>query len=126
MTAAQRDAIYGNSPNAPQHTSNISQAQAEAKQKQLAKEKQAQDAINSDTVAIEFAHAGATPGAVVPSQPATAVLGERDEAHPQTVAEIPSSPSPSGASDKPVLCKCPPLNRPKLLPRPTRWPDTIR
>ncbi len=40
MTAAQRDAIYGNSPNAPQHTSNISQAQAEAKQKQLAKEKQ--------------------------------------------------------------------------------------
>ena len=33
MTAAQRDAIYGSSPNAPQHTSNVSQAQAEAKQK---------------------------------------------------------------------------------------------
>ena len=32
MTAAQRDAIYGGSPNAPQHTSNVSQAQAEAKQ----------------------------------------------------------------------------------------------
>jgi type IV secretory pathway VirB10-like protein len=101
MTAAQRDAIYGNSPNAPQHTSNISQAQAEAKQKQLAKEKQAQDAINSDTVAIDFAHAGAAPGAAVPSQPVTAVMGEREEAHPQTVAEIPSSPSPSNASDKP-------------------------
>jgi len=54
MTAAQRSAIYGDSPNAPQRTSNLSQAQAEAKQKQLAKEKQQQDAINSDTVAIDF------------------------------------------------------------------------
>ncbi len=96
MTAAQRDAIYGNSPNAPQHTSNLSQAQAEAKQKQLAKEKQAQDAINSDTVAIDFAHTGA-----VAPQAAMAVMEEREEAHPQTVAEISSSPSPSGASDKP-------------------------
>ena len=89
MTAAQRDEIYGNSPNAPQHTSNISQAQAEAKQKQLAKEKQAQDAINSDTVAIDFAHAGAAPGAgaAVPSQTATAVLGEREEVHHQIFAE---------------------------------------
>lgn len=54
MTAAQRDAIYGDNPNAPQHTSNMSQAQAEAKQKELAKEKQQRDAINSDTVAIDF------------------------------------------------------------------------
>jgi type IV secretion system protein VirB10 len=82
MTAAQRDEIYGNSPNAPQHTSNISQAQAEAKQKQLAKEKQAQDAINSDTVAIDFAHTGAASGFAAPSQATTAVMGERDEAHP--------------------------------------------
>ena len=82
MTAAQRDEIYGNSPNAPQHTSNISQAQAEAKQKQLAKEKQAQDAINSDTVAIDFAHTGAASGSAVPLQATTAVMGERDEAHP--------------------------------------------
>ncbi len=35
MTAAQRAAIYGDSPNAPQQTSNVSQAQAEAKQKAL-------------------------------------------------------------------------------------------
>ena len=34
MTPAQRAAIYGESPNAPQHTSNVSEAQAEAKQKQ--------------------------------------------------------------------------------------------
>lgn len=109
MTAAQRDAIYGNSPNAPQHTSNISQAQAEAKQKQLAKEKQAQDAINSDTVAIDFAHAGAAhgAGAAVPSQTATAVLGEREEAHPQTVEETPTSPSLASASDKPGVVQVP-------------------
>ena len=87
MTAAQRDEIYGNSPNAPQHTSNISQAQAEAKQKQLAKEKQAQDAINSDTVAIDFAHTGAASGSAVPLQAATAVMGERDEARPQAASE---------------------------------------
>ena len=58
MTAAQRAAIYGDSPNAPQRTSNMSQAQAEAKQKQLAKEKQKQDAINSDTLAIDFERTG--------------------------------------------------------------------
>ncbi len=87
MTAAQRDEIYGNSPNAPQHTSNISQAQAEAKQKQLAKEKQAQDAINSDTVAIDFAHTGADSGSALPLQTTTAVMGEHDEAHPQTASE---------------------------------------
>jgi type IV secretory pathway VirB10-like protein len=67
MTAAQRDSIYGGSANAPQHTSNASEAQAEAKQKRLAIEKQQQDALNSDTVAIDFSHAGtsATPTAVL-------------------------------------------------------------
>ena len=60
MTAAQRDAIYGGSSNAPQHTSNVSEAQAEAKQRALARERQKQDAINSDTMAIDFAHAGET------------------------------------------------------------------
>ncbi len=65
MTAAQRSAIYGDSPNAPQRTSNMSQAQAEAKQKELAREKQQQDAINSDTVAIDFDRTGpATPPTV--------------------------------------------------------------
>ncbi|WP_035353833.1 TrbI/VirB10 family protein [Edaphobacter aggregans] len=65
MTEAQRRAIYGDSPNAPKNTSNISQAQAEAKQKALAIEKQHQDALNSDTVAIDFARSGAgTPNVV--------------------------------------------------------------
>ena len=69
MTPAQRAAIYGDSPNARTQTSNMSQAQAEAKQKALAREKQQQDAINSDTVAIDFAHAGAastTPASRLP------------------------------------------------------------
>ena len=64
MTAAQRSAIYGDNPNAPAHASEMSQAQAEVKQKQLAKEKQQQDAIDSDTVAIDFERTASTPGAV--------------------------------------------------------------
>jgi len=68
MTAAQRAAIYGDNPNSPARTSEVTQAQTEAKQKQLAKEKQQQDAINSDTVAIDFEHpiGAATPSAVAP------------------------------------------------------------
>jgi type IV secretion system protein VirB10 len=68
MTAAQRAAIYGDSPNAPTRTSEVSQAQAEAKQRELARLKQHQDAINSDTVAIDFEHTSGvvTPSAVVP------------------------------------------------------------
>ena len=63
MTAAQRAAIYGESPNAPIITSGASQARAEAKQRELAKEKLQQDAIDSDTVAIDFEH----PSAAVPT-----------------------------------------------------------
>jgi type IV secretory pathway VirB10-like protein len=57
MTPAQRQAIYGNSPNAPQKTSTVSQANAAAKQKALDREKQHQEAVNSNTVAVDFAHA---------------------------------------------------------------------
>jgi type IV secretory pathway VirB10-like protein len=73
MTAAQRAAIYGDNPSAPARTSELSQAQADAKQKQLAREKQQQDAINSDTVAIDFEHPSgtATPAAVVAQATAT-------------------------------------------------------
>ncbi|ADW71392.1 TrbI/VirB10 family protein [Granulicella tundricola] len=71
MTAAQRQSIYGDSPNAPRHTSNASQGHAEAQQRELAHRKAQQDAINSDTVAIDFAHAGGTPAAV---------LGDREQA----------------------------------------------
>lgn len=62
MTAAQRATIYGESPNAPVITSNASEARAEAKQRELAKEKQHENAIDSDTEAIDFeqAHAAAS------------------------------------------------------------------
>jgi len=80
MTAAQRAAIYGDSPNAPAQTSNVSQKQAEAKQKALEREKQRQDALNSDTVAIDFAHPSAPTGN-------TAVLSARSEVGEHANAE---------------------------------------
>jgi len=83
MTAAQRDAIYGSSPNAPQHTSNVSEAQAERKQQALAREKQKLDAINSGTVAIDFAHTRETANSATPNPQAAAVLAEHTEAPSQ-------------------------------------------
>ena len=97
MTGAQRAAIYGDNPNAPARTSEMSQAQAEAKQKQLAKEKQQQDAINSDTLAIDFEHSGATtsPAAMVP----IAVEADRNAATTNATTEAPSS-QPAGVQPK--------------------------
>ena len=96
MSAAQRQAIYGDSPNAPKQTSNVSQAQAEAKQKALEREKLHQDALNSDTVAIDFGHpSAATAGAVgAPAQQTAAVLGERDETSPKVSGETVASSVP--------------------------------
>ncbi len=93
LTAAQRDAMYGDSSNAPAHTSNVSEAQAEAKQKQLAREKQQQDAVNSDTVAIDFQHVGSV-GA--PATSATAALGEHQEASTKVTGETITAGSDSG------------------------------
>ena len=73
MTAAQRSAIYGDSGNGPQHTSNVSEAQAEAKQRELAKEKQHQDAVSSNTVAIDFDTPNAARTASEPAQAPVAV-----------------------------------------------------
>jgi len=87
MTAAQRAAIYGNSPDAPAHTSNVSQIQAEAKQKALDRQKQRQDALSSDTVAIDFAHAT---GPAVPAPPTTAVLSEKEQFATRTTTEVPA------------------------------------
>lgn len=80
MTPAQRQAIYGSSPNAPQKTSTASQANAEAKQSALAREKLHQDALNSDTVAIDFAHPTATGAAKETAKNDTAVEGEQSSA----------------------------------------------
>jgi type IV secretion system protein VirB10 len=83
MTAAQRDAIYGGSSNAPQHTSNVSEAQAEAKQRILAREKQKLEAINSDTMAIDFAHMGEPANSSAQNPPVATVVAEH--------AEVPTS-----------------------------------
>jgi len=92
MSAAQRSAMYGDSPNAPNRTSNVSQVQAEAKQKALEKEKVHQDAVNSDTVAIDFAHPAASTPAIAGS-PTTAVLDEREELAPKGTSETPATAS---------------------------------
>ena len=94
MTAAQRSAMYGDSPNAPNRTSNVSQVQAEAKQKALEKEKVHQDAVNSDTVAIDFAHPAVSTPTVAAGVPAqTAVLGEHEELAPKATSETPVTAS---------------------------------
>lgn len=54
MTPAQSAAIYGTGPNAPRETSAQSEARAQAKQKAAEREKKRLDALNSDTVAIDF------------------------------------------------------------------------
>ena len=99
MTPAQRDAIYGNSPNAPKKTSNVSQVNAEGKQRQLARERQHQDALNSDTVAIDFARGGetATKAAASAQMPGTA-SSESDTAQGEDVAQaVPAPRSRPGA-----------------------------
>ena len=89
MTPAQRDAIYGNSPNAPKTTSNVSQVNAEAKQRQLAREKQHQDALNSDTVAIDFARGGETATkAAAPAQMPGTASSEGDTAQGDDLAQV--------------------------------------
>lgn len=101
MTEAQRAAIYGDSPNAPKQTSNASEAQAERKQRRLAREKQHQDALNSDTVAIDFAHPGGSP-AQADLKPAV-VLGEREQESPQASGEdvAPLTPPHTGGVQRP-------------------------
>src|SRR5579875_3073577 len=92
MTAEQRAAIYGESPNAPVITSSASEEHAEAKQRELAKEKQHTDALNSDTEAIDFEtsstipaspHANASPEAkpeMATAQPVSAKQPESGNA----------------------------------------------
>jgi type IV secretory pathway VirB10-like protein len=94
MTDAQRKSIYGDSPNAPARTSEVSQAQADAKQKQLAREKQQQDALSSDTVAIDFARSA--PAAA----PLVAVDAERETA-PRNTETSSASKTPGRTEDKP-------------------------
>lgn len=94
MTKAQRAAIYGDSPDAPAHTSNVSQAEAEAKQKALEREKQHHDAVNSDTVAIDFASSAAA------LAPATVALSGKEQQPDKAMAEAPGTEPPTPAPAK--------------------------
>jgi type IV secretory pathway VirB10-like protein len=97
MTAAQRSAIYGDSENAPKQISNASQAQAEAKQKVLERQKLHQDALNSDTVAVDFGHpATTTPG--TGQTPTTAVLAEHQQGSSEASGEMIGSGSSASAA----------------------------
>jgi type IV secretion system protein VirB10 len=95
MTAAQREAIYGNSQNAPARTSEVSQAQAEAKQRQLAKEKLEQDAINSGTLAIDFEHSSGNPSPPAQVTPATVAAATESAPATEVGATMVSTPAPS-------------------------------
>jgi type IV secretion system protein VirB10 len=100
MTSAQRTTIYGDSPNAPKQTSNVSQAQAEAKQRELEREKLHQDALYSDTVAIDFAHPSSSAATTAtPAQAGAAVLGERAESTPKDTAEVADVASAPDSAD---------------------------
>jgi len=94
MTAAQRAAIYGESPNAPVITSDASQERAEAKQRVLAKEKQHQDAIDSDTVAIDFEHSSAA-SATAPMTISPVMKSETANSQPVSIQQT----KPAGAAD---------------------------
>ena len=97
MTQAQRDAMYGkNNPNAPQKTSGASQAQAQAKQRGIERERKHQEAIDSSTVAIDFAKPTSTSGNAnnTAANAATADASPVGQAEGQDVAQQRSVAAP--------------------------------
>ena len=88
MTPAQSAAIYGNSANAPKQTSGQSEAHAQAKQRAADREKHRVDALNSDTVAVDFqthepAPAGQAPTSTAPTIVASQTIGGESPAVPE-------------------------------------------
>jgi type IV secretory pathway VirB10-like protein len=75
MTAAQSAAIYGSSANAPRQTSGQAEALAQAKQQAAEREKRRLDALNSDTVAIDFQTHEEKPAGSTPSSSGPSVSG---------------------------------------------------
>jgi type IV secretion system protein VirB10 len=98
MTAAQRAAIYGpGNPNAPQATSQMSERQAQAKQAELAREKQRQDALNSDTVAVDFSRP-TTETAPTTEHPAPAPIVAEDHRAAKSATDTPEKPEQKDAA----------------------------
>ena len=92
MTPAQRAAIYGSgNPNAPQATSQMSERQAQVKQAELAREKQHQDAINSDTVAVDFSQP-------TTEHPTPAPIVAEDHHAAKSATDTPEKPEPKDAA----------------------------
>jgi len=92
MTPAQRAAIYGTgNPNAPQATSQMSERQAQAKQAELAREKQHQDAINSDTIAVDFSQP-------TTERPTPAPIAAEDHHTAKPATDTPEKPEPKDAA----------------------------
>ncbi len=98
MTAAQRSSIYGDGPNAPGRTSEATEARADARQRQLARLKQQQDAVNSDTVALDFAHPGVLSGPVGAVSEKTESV--RPEASERSAGEKPDETEPKQGTTK--------------------------
>ena len=101
MTRAQSAAIYGNSQNAPKQTSGQSEAHAQAKQKAAEREKHKLEALNSDTVAVDFQtheqkSEGQAPTSQTPTSTAPTVVAN------MTVGggEPPAAPEGSRQSEK--------------------------
>ena len=97
MTPAQRAAIYGTGPNAPSQTSNQSEARAQAKQKAAEREKKRLDALNSDTVAIDFQTHQANES---PSAAGATVAGPTTVANQSITEAGPASPEASGKAEE--------------------------
>ena len=103
MTPAQSLAIYGNSPNAPRQTSGQAEALAQAKQQAAEREKRRLDALNSDTVAIDFQthETQATTSTPTVTGPPVAGPGAGKDAPPTDIAENQEDqPKPSDKKDK--------------------------
>ncbi len=92
MTPAQSAAIYGNSPNAPKQTSGQSEAHAQARQKAADREKHRVDALNSDTVAVDFQTHPAAPEGQAPSTIRPSVTGPTIVATQNIGGDSPAAP----------------------------------
>jgi type IV secretory pathway VirB10-like protein len=103
MTAAQSAAIYGSSANAPRQTSGQAEALAQAKQKAADREKRRLDALNSDTVAVDFQTHEEKPAGSTPTSSGPGVSGPSVVAN-QRITDVAENqedePKPGDKRDK--------------------------
>ena len=99
MTPAQSAAIYGTSPNAPKQTSGQAEAHAQAKQKAAEREKHRLDALNSDTVAVDFQTHPAPAEGQSPPVAGPSVTGPKESPSATEVAD--STPDEAPKAEEP-------------------------